>query len=414
MHLLLRVALLSAGGWTPVFAAHHLPTTLRSLSFADVQFTDAQVFFRGRDVRNCLSLRHPRAFFRFAQHLPASVRHLRVMCAANVVVQALEVLKCCSGLKELDLDVAQGPWFRRPQESHTTPLARALAPLSLGRLGLHASSGCMSLYIPNPGIAQLHCTFFITAWAPTQPLEDQLDHKSRGCITKLTLHVGQISACPPFLGCSALKKLVIGDCFWEFGEASPTPFLLKGLETVAGTLKHLTVSTNRGETCVELPGALRLQTFVCVCSGTLLLHCDADMLSQGLGDVLLGYTTIAGSGAKLVEELSPRLGTAQLEVLGPQRLKQGLMFTRPGLVGEWWYGVFQPSKQHQAAASFCCRVQVWAQGCLCLPYLTFLRYGIVSAHQDREVLHGLLDRGRGGKLSTCELPSWHSSKYGWS
>ncbi len=145
-----------------------------------------------------------------------------------------------------------------------------------------------------------------------------------------------------------------------------------------------------------------------MCSGTLILCCDARLLGQGLGDVLIGYTTIAGTGAGLLGYLAARLGAAMLEVHGFQRLRQSLVFTRALLVGEWWYGVFLPSKQHESAGCFCCRVRMWAQGCCCPPYLTFLRYGIVSAQEDREVLCGQIIAPL-GDASARVRPSWHYS-----
>jgi hypothetical protein len=110
-----------------------------------------------------------------------------------------------------------------------------------------------------------------------------------------------------------------------------------------------------------------------------------------------------------VEELTPRLGTAVLEVLGAKKLRQSLLFTRAGLVGEWWHKVFQISKEQRSAGCFCCRVRVWAQGCLCPHYLTFLRYGIVTAHDDRDVLWNRLDE----PLEECSFPpfpAWHDER----
>jgi hypothetical protein len=370
------------------------------------------VFFRGKHVRNCLSLQHPRPFFSFAQHLPASVRHLRVTCPGEDAIAAVEALKHCPGLKELDVDLTRYSSLKRSVGSCAGRLAMALSSLSLERLGLHSFTGCKSLYIPDCGIGQLDRTFHIHGKLPEFPFEDQLDEKSRCCVSKLTLYLTWTSACPSLLGCSALTELVIADCLRDFGQASSTPFSLKGLGVVAGTLRHLTVSSNSKKTSVELPEALCLHSFVCVCSGSLLLTCNPQALGQGLVDVLLGYASIAGTGAKVVENLAPRLGTAVLEVLRPQTvMRQSVMFSRPGLVGEWWYRVFQPSKQQQDAGWFCSRLRVWAQGKLCPPYLTFLRYGIVSAHEHREVLYGIMDEWREEKFVKCMRPGWHSRRH---
>jgi hypothetical protein len=95
-----------------------------------------------------------------------------------------------------------------------------------------------------------------------------------------------------------------------------------------------------------------------------------------------------------------------LEVEGFRSLRQSLLFTHARLVGHWWYGVFQPRKQQHYGGCFCCRVRIWAQGCLCPPYLTFLRYGIVSAHEDPEVLCGRMDEPLEGS-SRHNFPDWH-------
>jgi hypothetical protein len=318
----------------------------------------------------------------------------------------------------MDVDVGPGPEYHKLAPSAADFLATALAGLRLKRVGLHASSGCRSLYIPYFDVPEMHRTFYIgkeRIWyflffenPYLARLEDQIDDASRRNVTKLTLHVERISACPTLSGFSVLRELVIGDSWRDFGNADPAGFVIKGLEVVAGTLRHLTVSSSREDTCVEVPPGLRLRSFVCVCSGTLLLCCDARVLSQSLGGVLLGYTSIAGSGARLVRDFGPRLGAAVVEVHGLRKLSQSLLFTRASLVGEWWYGVLQPSKQAESAGCFCCRVRIWAQGRMCPPYLTFLRYGILSAHDDREILWGFMDEPL-EESSMSVFPAWQGS-----
>jgi hypothetical protein len=216
-------------------------------------------------------------------------------------------------------------------------VATVLASLHLKRLGLHASGGCFGLYIRDLDVPQMHRSFFIGGDEVPGPLEEQIDESSRHNVTRLVIHVIFRPSCPSLLGLgfSALKELFLADTWWESQYPRPAPFLVQGLEEVAGTLRHLTVSSSWEETCVELPPSLSLQTLVCVCNGTLLLHCDAHALGQSLGDVLLGYTTVVGTGVRLVEELAPRLETAVLEMHGVKSLMQSLSFTRAGLVGEW-------------------------------------------------------------------------------
>ncbi len=120
----------------------------------------------------------------------------------------------------------------------------------------------------------------------------------------------------------------------------------------------------------------------------------------------MGYTSIAGTGARLVQDLSPRLRTAVLEAYGLKCLSYRLLFTRAPLVGEWWHGTLQLSKQQRSGGCFCCRVRVWVQGCLCPQHLTFLRYGIISVHEDRAVLYGYVDVPVDEEFK-APLPDWH-------
>lgn len=387
---------LFVGGWTPVISTHHLPTTLRSLAFADLQLSDKQVFFGGPGVWQCLALDKERVAWSFARQLPASVTRLRLMCTKEHLLGGLETLKQCCNLEELDIDVASnGPEFENPAGSESdvekiggcgaVALADAFSRLHLKRVGLHASTSCECVCLHDPNIAEMHRRFYFND-CDRVSIEDQVSRGSRQCVTKLTLHPYCTPLWPTFSLFPALKELIIGDTFEAFCYADLVPLSLTGLEVVAKTLTHLTMSSSREETYIELPQGLRLRSFVCVCSGTLHLHCDPHTLSQGLGDVLLGYTTIAGTGAKLVEDLSPRLGAAVLEVCGSRCRRYSLQFTRAGLVGKWWYRVFEVSKQQVYRRYACCRVRMWAEGRLCPPYLTFLRFGIVSAHDDRDVL----------------------------
>jgi hypothetical protein len=374
--------------------------------------SDAHVFFRGPDVRKCLSLQICRPAFSFARQLPASLTHLRLTCDGYDLAEGLHILRECSNLEELDVDVTGPPLFWRDDYSYNEDLlvsvANALASLPLKRLGLHASSGCATLYIPHVDIADMHRSFLIGAPTPSRTFEGQIGQGSRSSVTKLALYVNRLPWCPSLLGCSALKELVIGDTWWELDDGPSMPFSLMGLQVVAGTLRHLTLSSSRRETCVELPQSLRLRSFVCVCSGSLLLHCDANALGRGLGDVLLGYTTLDGTGMGLVGELGPRLQPLELEVLGfTKRRVQKMLFTRADLVGEWWHGVFHVSKQQVFRGCWCCRVRLWVQGCLCPAHITFLRYGIVSAHDDRDVLIGELEVPF-EKPHEVVLPAWHT------
>jgi hypothetical protein len=397
---------LRAGGWTPVISTHHLPTTLRSLAFVPVQGSDAHVFFRGENVIDSLSLEYIRPGWSFVREMPPSLTHLRLMTDAHHLLHGLETLKQCGRLEELDVHVGAGPNLKKCVGAISDSVATALAGLGLKRVGLHNSIANHCLYVPDFSVPQTHRTFDVGIETYLSTLEEQIDDASRRSITKLRLHALSIPFCPSLSGCSVLKELVIGDMWRNFDHPCSTPFSLTGLDAVAATLRHLTLSSSREETCVELPRGLRLRSFVCVCSGSLLLHCDARMLVQGLMDVLLGYTSISGTGARLVEDLAPRLRAAVLEVHGFKSFSQSVLFTRAELVGEWWYGVFQLSKQQRYGGCFCCRVRVWAQGCLCPPYLTFLRYGILSAHGDRDVLSGYADEPIDEGFKTV-YPDWH-------
>ncbi len=377
-------------------------------------------------MRRVVSLHLERAGWSFARQLPPSLTRLRLTCRGDHIVDGLERLKHCPNLQELDVDLAIGPDFKKPEflgpryqnclgydavlekfvEYDSASFARALAGLQLKRVGLHSSSGCHSLYAPDFQAAELHRTFYYAKEAHLYTLEDQIDEGSRPRVTKLTLHVHRVSSCPSLSACSVLKELVIGDIWRDFDSVSEVPLTVSGLEVVAGTLRHLTVSSSRRDICIELPNALCLRSFACVCSGTLHLHCNADTLGKGLRDVLLGYTGIVGTGLKLVEELAPRLGAAVVEVDGSKRLRQSLLFTRAPLVGKWWNGVFQVSKQQSSAGCFCCRVRVWAQGRICPSHLTFMRYGIVAAHEDRDVLCGPMDELL-EYASRHVYPGWH-------
>ncbi len=374
-----------------------------------MQTSDAHVFFGGHDVRQCLSLHYDRPIWQFARQLPASVTRLKVMCRSRQLLDGLQTLKQHCNLEELDVHVHMSLNFER-SASRPVSLGRAMESLSLMRVGLHASCGAMPMYVPDYSVAQMHRTCYIgDNGLSGLSLEDQMDHMSRQRVTKLTLQINRMPSIPSLSGFSGLKELVIGDCLRDFGNASPQPFSIRGLEVVAGTLKHLTISSSRRETSVELPHGLYLRSFLCVCSGQLHLQCNAPTLTQELGDVLLGYTTISGTGVKFVENLAPRLGAAVLEVLGARRLTQHLLFTRAGLVGQWWLEVFQISKQESWAGCCCCRMRIWAQDKVCPGYLTFMRYGIISAHEDHEALIGHMDRPQ-EEPPMLAFPGWHSAQ----
>jgi hypothetical protein len=166
-------------------------------------------------------------------------------------------------------------------------LGEALGDLGLKRVGVHAIGGPM--YLPEFNVSQMQRNFYVGRGTRSK-LQDQIDHRSRRCVTNLTLQIGLSSLCPRLYGFSALTELVIGDTWRDFGNPCSLPLLLKGLESVAETLRHLTVSSSREKTRIKLPRGLQLCSFMCVCSGSLLLDCDALSLSQSLGDVLLGFT----------------------------------------------------------------------------------------------------------------------------
>jgi hypothetical protein len=239
------------------------------------------------------------------------------MCTSNHLLNGLESLRQCPNLEELDLDVGLGPEYTRSSAAAPASAcaARALAGLRLKRLGLHASSGCQCLYIPEPSVPQVDRTFYIsdeavfssyvTGETYRTTLEDQIDEGSRRRVGKLTLHVQRIPSCPYLSGFSALKELIVGDIWRDCSSPFCVPFILKGLEAVAGTLRHLSLSSSRAQTCVELPTALRLRSFMCVCSGTLLLRCDAPTLREGVVDVLMGYRPLLGRARGLLRNSYP-------------------------------------------------------------------------------------------------------------
>lgn len=332
----------------------------------------------GPSGRHRLELRTPVA---------SSVIHLRLHCSRPDLLHGLEQVEQCCNLEGLHISVYGDLDWESSAEFGTVSLA--LERVSAKSVGLHVFLG-EPLRIPECNVVVVDRTCFFGYKLHGRDrivlLEDHMDYISRRRVIKLTLHVRLISSGPGLSGFLALKELVIADSEEFFGTASTLAFSLKYLDVVAATLKHLTVSSNSAETYIVLPQGMCLRSFVCVCRGHLLLHCDSLALSQGLEDLMLGYTTITGTGVGLVEN-APRLGEAVLEVLGPQVLRQRLFFSRPGLVGEWWHGVFQISKQQFWAKHWCWRVRVWAQGHVCPQYLTFPRYGVNSAHEDREVLH---------------------------
>jgi hypothetical protein len=365
------------------------------------------VFFRGENVRECLRLALMRPGWSFVRELPSSLTRLRLTASGYHLLDGLETLQQCPNLEELDVDVGDGPSFDKSAHSASGEVARALASLPLKRVGLHAALALHCLYLPDLKVPATQRTFDVGHDVYFTTLEEQIDPVSRRSVEKLTLHVHSIPMCPCLSSWSALRELVIGDMWRHFENPCLVPFSLMGLEVVAGTLRHLTVSSSRNLTCVELPAGIHLRSFVCISSGALILHCHPDMLGQGLTDVLLGYASIAGTGARLVQVLSPRLETAVLEVHGLKCLSHQLLFTRATLVGEWWHGVFQVSKQQRSGGCFCCRVRVWVQGCLCPPYLSFLRYGILpTVHEDREVLYGYVDVPVDDEFR-APRPLWH-------
>ncbi len=383
---LIACALLSAGKWAPVLSPHHLPMTLQSLTLAGALDSSVQVF-SGMRLESCADI--DESFKRFVQQLPPSLTCLRLFSVDDVCYRVETLQQSCK-LQELEIYVKD----ENLNQGHpaSISLAETLTRMRLRRLGLH-QRGCYSLYTPDIDTPQMHRTCFISEGKPNLSLEEQVDQRSCHRVTKLTLCVACIPSIIDFSSFSALAELVIADGFTGLRRHASHPFIVKGLEVVAPTLKHLTVSSLRKETCVELPQGLRLCSFVCVCKGSLRLDCDAQSLIQGLGDVLLGYTSIAGTGVALVNGLRPRLETVVLKCQQhtyehePQfRQRLNMCYTRGGLIGEWWYGVFEPTKDQWGYVFS--RVMVWAHGRLCPSYLTFLRYSIISPHKDRDVCSG--------------------------
>jgi hypothetical protein len=207
-------------------------------------------------------------------------------------------------------------------------LGEALADLGLKRVGVHALG---PIYLPDFNVSQMHRTFYVGRRTPSK-LQNQIDHRSRRCVAKLTLHIGLIALCPRLHGFSALTELIIGDTWRDFGNSYSTPLLLKGLETVAETLRHLTVSSSREKTRITLPPDLQLLSFICVCSGSLLLDCDAHSLSESLGDVLLGYTNIDGKGVRACGAPQPPFGLSGVGGARGQGTEAELAF-HPGRLG---------------------------------------------------------------------------------
>jgi hypothetical protein len=380
----LRLCIALAGKCAPVFSPHHLPTTLRSLTFAGAYDSSENIFAGAGNIRCTADLN--RSFRLFAEQLPASVTCLR-FGVEDDICNRVEALQQYCNLEELDIYVRSEELI---QGDHIcVSMAETLTNMSLRRLGLHQRLE-YPVYSPDINATQMHRTCYICEGTPTLSLEEQIDQTSCHRVTKLTLHIVHILSCPSLSVYSALAELVVGDGYPGFGRGASCPFALQGLEAVTATLRRLSVSSFRKETYVELPQGLRLSSFVCVSKGNLRLECDAQKLITRLGDVLLGYMTIAGAGVTLVKDLRPRLEEVVLSCQQYEdartychRQRLNVFYTRAGLVGEWWYGVLQPTKD-LGGWDFS-RLEIWARGMMCPSYLTFLRYGIISPHESRDV-----------------------------
>jgi hypothetical protein len=330
-----------------------------------------------------------------------------------------------TNLTQLDLDVTDTsyspswwPVVAHPNDSpvrhllqNSHPKAHRLleaiqAVPSLKKVGVHSACDCLYLRLPDPGCDEVHRTLNVMfnemCWSPC--VEEQVDEASRPHLASLVVYFRGISSCPSLHGCSVLRELVLAHCSRQFASVSPDPFSVVGLEAVAGTLTRLVVSTDRALTIVHMPTSLRLQSLMLVCPGTLAVHGDVLSAWSGIKEALFGYAEVGGDTAELTSRLSCRLSSAELEVFGSQPLRQGLMFTHPALVGQWWHGVYQKSMSSIRLGSHCCRVRVWKDGRMCPPHTTFARYGIMSAHDDRDVWLNRRD------LNCGPFPDWYSQR----
>jgi hypothetical protein len=298
----------------------------------------------------------------------------------------MEALTRLTNLTQLDIDVGQ--------TTENSPLEGVIQVLravpSLQGVGVHSASHCYRnglRWVKTPDCREVRMTVNLIskeyAWTPY--MEDQMSEASRPRLSSLVIHFRGILFCPSLHGCSALRELVLAYCSRQFASVSGDHFSVAGLEAVAGTLTRLVISTDRILTSVTFPQGLRLQSLMLVCPGTLALFGDVITVCGGLEEALLGYAGLSGAGTELVSMLSSRLLSARLEVIGSQPLRQDLQFTHAGLVGQWWHGVHQLSMASDRLGPLCCRVRVRRHGRLCPAHTSFAQYGIIPAHDDRDV-----------------------------
>jgi hypothetical protein len=361
--------------------------------------------------------------WRFVEHLPIALTSLRVSCGGPELTKAMRALVRLTDLTHLDVDVGHTSgspsWWPADKHSDEYPVPQLRnqsfpkadelrdairAVPSLQKVGVHSASQSHHVSLSDPGGLEvcrtLNLMFNIAPWSPS--VEEQVDEASRPRLSSLIVYFRGISACPSLHGCSMLRELVLSHCLGQFTTVCPDTFSVVGLEAVVGTLTRLVISTDRNLTSVHMPRSLRLQSLMLVCPAMLAVHGDVSSVCSRLKEGLLGYSEVAGEGAKLASLLSCHMSSAEVEVLGTPPLRQGLRFTQASLVGQWWHGVHQKSMSSIGADAACCKVRVWEDGRLCPPHMAFVRYGIMSARDDGDVRLNQLNGGYG------LMANWHS------
>jgi hypothetical protein len=350
-------------------------------------------------VRPCISVCRSAQPWAFLDHVPVGLASLRLFSSGFGLIKAMQTLTRLTNLTQLDIDVGQAT------ESRTLEgLMQGLRAVpSLQGVGVHSTSECVRNRLKDPDCKEVRMTMNLISrelgWTPY--MEDQMSEASRPRLSSLVIHFRGILFCPSLHGCATLRELVLAHCSRDFASVCPDHFSVGGLDAVAGTLTRLVISTDRVLTSVTIPQGLRLQSLMLICPGTLAMYGDVSRLCIGLKEALLGYAELSGASTELLSRLSSRLSSAQLEVVGSQPLRQDLQYTHAGLVGQWWHGVYQQSMASECRGSLCCRVRVWRHGCLCPAHDSFAQYGIIPAHDDRDVRMNENDMEYGAR------PSWH-------
>ncbi len=339
------------------------------------------MFVGGRHARQSVSLVNHHKNWQFLEHVSLELTSLRLFSCRFGVIDAISTLTRLTNLTQIDIDVGQTCSYQKLKG--LMDAFRAVPWLQC--LGFHAASECAYNRLRDPGCREVRMTVNLLSkdrhWTPY--LEDQMDEGTRPRLSSLVVHFDGILFCPSLHGCSALRELVLAHCSRQFASVCQDHFSVVGLDVVAGTLTRLVVSTDRALTSIHIPSGVCLQSLMLVCPGTLALH--GNVVCTGLKEALLGYTELSGDSRGLVSGLGSRLSGAELEVLGSQPLRQGLLFTNPALVGQWWHGVHQKSMASIRLGSLCCRVRVWRHGRLCPPHASFAQYGIIPTHADRAI-----------------------------